>query len=814
MVSAAANALTWVHYPKPRAGAISRQDIDQYKEPIRQMYLVEGLSRATVISRLLKEHGFSISPDQFSRATRRWGFHKQTRTQQGAATLSSAASTYEVQLDRIDIRLFPAPLPAVFETTTTESSKRPRTSESTVGLTDADHRIRGSASPLPHRPAKRHQAEGGADDVSVRSHHYLEYGTPSVDKDGDFDTSTDDPSSRETLQPLSITPLDTSPESTDLNSLSTLEESFKEIDDLCAEFFAACYMFERAFAYFARAPIPSKHKSKTTARRSRMLDLARTARSSSTRQSACAIFETELRDSHGSPYPSNGETGMLGGPSASEPMTANESFLFHRHLARMYSYKNQHASQVQHHLHQARRFANADDMPNPARLPFLDCWTLHPMLDRKDCTISDELLDRHRYRECTRSDVIMKCLGWCKEQLETLREIQTEAQRGTAGNLGDTQTVAIEPTSMSEWRQFWNPMVFWAHTSAVFAYLWRNLQLSPQGSSKWLASVDDGFMPEISVTNFLMIVCRLIVYRSRFDFLNFRNPGQGTSLNTASNIAVKIEACLIAIEDLLVDGTDSPSLLKTLFDETFCAHHSWAPPTRGENKLLVQVQAELLDCLDSTIGATNRTRSATPTPPAPRIAVKEITNRREPDSASLNELIDYCALKEMMALSIRNVSDGGSKRSTRVSTSQRSFSIASGSTTSYQARRLYMSTMQGSPSLSRGFGSRASYSSQASGSSSLKRFKQAGKAMDKARFTAARRRPTYPELELHSDGDGEPLPVAEVDDEAGSDRDGDLLLIAEFGNEGGLMQGMPNVNDHQSRTRILRRRLVSLWRRR
>ncbi|KAL6412912.1 hypothetical protein AUP68_02406 [Ilyonectria robusta] len=792
MVSTAGGDVAWVYSRSPRAAALPNDVIDRYKEPIRQMYIVEGLSRTEVRNRLAKGHDFSISPDQFSKATNRWGFHKQTRKQQGAPTRSSVASVGDDDIAQVDIGLDPAPPSGVAETPT-EVNKRPRSTESTVSLNALYGRTRGPALPLPDRPPKRCKAASGADRVLIQSHYYPEDGTlAKEDNDTDFETSTDHPSSTEILRPFPIAPFHLSTELTGFNDSSTPQESSAEVDKLCAEFLACCYLSKKAFGYFAKVSIPFKYKtSSTTERRSRMLDLARTAKSSSTRHIACVILESELRASDDSLHLGNDEVEMPE-DRAGEPMTPNESFLFHRHLARIYSYRHHHASEVQQHLDKARRFTGSDGMPNLARLPRLDYWTLHHILDGKDRPISDELLDMQRYDERSLFRVISPCLRWCKEQLKRLREIQTEAQVDTASDSRDIQTAVMNPTGMSQRVDQWDPLVIWAQTSSVFAHLWRNLQLSPSSSSDLLTWLNKGLLPGISVTHFLMIVCRLIVYQSRF-VLTCWSAAEGTPLNKKSSIPVRIEMCLIAIDGLLAQSANSPKEIKRLFDKQFCEHHSWAPPTRRENTLIVQVRAELLDCLNSTIKAIDQERSATPTPPTPRMAIPETTDSREADCSSLSELIDLSALEEMMALSTLNTSDSGSKRSTLMSADQRSFSIASGSTISLRARRLFLSLLRGNPALARGVESRASYSSEASGSSSLQRFKEAAGVMDKARLMAARRRSTCSGLELHSGWDG------------------DLLLVAASGNEAGSKPGILGSDNDESRTRILGR-LGNLWR--
>ncbi|KAF7542977.1 hypothetical protein G7Z17_g11121 [Cylindrodendrum hubeiense] len=819
MVSTAGSDLAWVYSRNRRAAALSNDDIDQYKEPIRQMYLVEGLSRTKVRDRLARGHDFLISyvhpqdgalltakspgrvrtdrdkyrPDQFSKATNRWGFHKQTRKQQSTPTQSSVVTVGHDNIAQVDIELEPAPPSATVEAPK-ELSKRPRSTDSTASLTDVDRQIQGPAWPLPPRPAKRCKAAESADHVFIRSHYYSEDGTPAEEDDDDFDTSTDYPGSTGTPRPFPIATSDLSTELTDSNASSTLQDSSVEVDELCAEFLASCYMFKNAFSYFAKVSIPFKYKSSSsnTDRRSRMLDLARTAMSSSTREIACVILESELRTCDDSIHIGNDDIGMPEDRSAGEPMTPNESFLFHRHLARIYSYKHHHASEVQQHLDKARRFTGSDGMPNLARLPCLDYWTLHHILDGKDCSRSDELLDMHTYDEINLSLVISPCLRWCKEQLRRLGEIQTDHQFDTIRDSRYIQTAGMDPTSMSQWGRQWDPLALWAQTSSVFAHLWKSLQLSPPLPYDRLTWLDEGLLPGISVTHFLMIVCRLIVYKSRF-VASYWSAAEGTPLTKESSIPVRADACMMAISNLLADCTYSPRAIKTLFDKTFCEHHSWAPPTRRENTLVVQVRAELLDCLNSTKDALNRAQSTTPTPPTPRVAIWETTDSREPDSASLSELLDYSAFENTKAFSMLSISDSGSKRNTLMSAGQRSSSIASGSTISLRARRLYLSVLQGNPALARGIESRGSYSSEASGSSSLQRFKEAGSAMDKVGFMASRRRSRFSGLEVHSDWDGDPL------------------LVAGSSNEAGSEQGMLNADNDQSRTRRLRR-IGNLWR--
>ncbi|KAK7430944.1 hypothetical protein QQZ08_002473 [Neonectria magnoliae] len=666
-----AGDLAWVYSRNPRAAALSNDDIDLYKEPIRQMYLVDNLSRNEVRRRLDKHHGFSISPDQFSKATNRWGFQKQPRKHRAAPIVrSSVASLGELLRDddaarskiaRLDVSTVPAPLFSG-PTPPTEASKRPRSNESTTGLTDGHRQILGPTCPLPERPTKRckpaNQGQLGEDT------------TTTITDDEGFGRPTTTPKEHLSLtrspRPFPIAPPDLSNASADCcNDPSPAEDSSVEVDELCAEYLAACYLSKRAFGYYAKVSIPFKYKSSsTTERRVRMLDLARTAKSPSTRKIALVILESELKASED---PEN--------PSAGEPMNPNEAFLFHRHLARIYSYQHHHAGEVQHHLDRARRFTSSDGMPNPTRLPSLDLWTLHHILDGKeDRSISNELLDMLKYDELHLSLVIQPCLRWCKERLQELLGI--EALFNITEDLSNIQMVGMSPVSMSRRRRQWDSLALWAHTSSVFAHLWENLQVNPPSISDEVNWLNEDLLPGTSVTHFLMIICRMIVHESRF-FTPFWNATEGSpdteeSATPTDFSTVRTGPCLMAIEVLISQCSASPWGAKRRFATHFCDHHSWAPPTRRESALILKVRTELLECLNSTIEATNRQRSATPMPPTPRIAIFDSTDLQGADGDPLSAFIDCSALEEMMALSTLDISEGESNRNTTTSDPQRS----------------------------------------------------------------------------------------------------------------------------------------------
>ncbi|KPM43024.1 hypothetical protein AK830_g3548 [Neonectria ditissima] len=719
MVSAGgAGDLTWVLSRNPRASALSNDDVDPYKEPIRQLYLVENLTCDQVRDRLLQQHGFSISyvpsssfaakfirsstdadkfrRDQFTRATSRWGFHKQPRKPRGAlAAKSSAAKIKIVPVD-------PGPVWAPLEV-----NKRPRSTESTASLAEAHHQPLGPAWPSPDRPAKRCKP--------VDNPHSLEDATETATHLGSFGTTAPleehEGPERALAQPLINSSIDLSYESPGCNDPNPLEDSSVEANELRAEYLAACYLSRRAFGYFEKVSLSSKYSvCSTRDRRAMMLDLARTAKSPSTRDRARAILENELRASDNSRKQAGGE-----------PMTPNEAFLFHRHLARMYSSEDKYESEVLQHLDQARRFTNSDGMPNPTQLPSLDLWTLRHILDGKDDrSISNDLFDMLKYDELNLSLVIQSCLKWCKERLQEL--LGMEALFNLTDGFGNIQTVGMSPVSMSRRRRQWDSLALWAYTSSVFAHLWENMQIKPPSSRDNTSWLNEGSLPDMSVTHFLMIICRMIVHESRF-FTPFWNVAEGSpdaeDSDTPSDFStIRTGPCLMVIEVLIAQCSDSPRGATRRFATQFCDHHSWAPPRK--NTLILRVRTELLECLNSTIQATSHQRSTTPMPPIPRIATSAATDSQEADD-SLSDLLDYPALQEVMKLSMStlSISETDSRRNTMKSDPKRSSSIASGSTISFHTRRLYLKVVQGNPALARGMSRRSSYSSQVSGSSSL-----------------------------------------------------------------------------------------------
>ncbi|KAF4954218.1 hypothetical protein FGADI_5431 [Fusarium gaditjirri] len=100
----ASSRLTWVYERQDRAKGVPKDVIDEYKDIIRHLYLDQNMTRLEVITRLKDEHGFTVAPSQFAKATKRWGFYKQPRQSKAIVQAIETAMVPE-----------PDPLGAIFE---------------------------------------------------------------------------------------------------------------------------------------------------------------------------------------------------------------------------------------------------------------------------------------------------------------------------------------------------------------------------------------------------------------------------------------------------------------------------------------------------------------------------------------------------------------------------------------------------------------------------------------------------------------------------------------------------------------------------
>ncbi|KAF4979868.1 hypothetical protein FDECE_17988 [Fusarium decemcellulare] len=91
----AASKLTWVYGPTHRAKDVSNETLDEYQGIIRQLYLDQNMTRDEVLGHLKHVHGFTLSPSQFSKATKRWGLYKQLRQDRTSARAPKATTVQE-----------------------------------------------------------------------------------------------------------------------------------------------------------------------------------------------------------------------------------------------------------------------------------------------------------------------------------------------------------------------------------------------------------------------------------------------------------------------------------------------------------------------------------------------------------------------------------------------------------------------------------------------------------------------------------------------------------------------------------------------
>ncbi|RKK71816.1 hypothetical protein BFJ69_g10673 [Fusarium oxysporum] len=239
--------------PAPRAARLSEKAVDEHKELIGDLYWTQNWTRDQVINYLQTNLSFNISKDQFSKATRRWGFNKQPRGGRSIqrspnetasqSTPSEAASNEPSCTTTVDGSTDQGLIP------TNESNKRPRSGASSSSRR-SDITAHGTSSPLPRRPLKRPKprSESGDNTAESPSHAQLNFAT-----DSDF-----------TFTPSAI---ESSPRC-----------QYMYDDKLSAEYLS-CYRCTKAFSYYCKISIHFQYKAPSVKqRRARMLDMARTAK--------------------------------------------------------------------------------------------------------------------------------------------------------------------------------------------------------------------------------------------------------------------------------------------------------------------------------------------------------------------------------------------------------------------------------------------------------------------------------------------------------------------------------------------------------
>ncbi|KAF5626594.1 hypothetical protein F52700_8656 [Fusarium sp. NRRL 52700] len=666
--------LSFIHSRAPRAAGLSDNAVDEHKDLIGDLYLTQNYTRDQVINYLETNLSFTISRDQFSKATRRWGFHKQPR---GSLSIQSTPNGTASQSTPSE----PASNEPCCSTTeddftdqglihTNESSKRPRSGTSSISRR-SDTTAHGPSSPLPRRPLKRPKPRSESGDYTSENSS----DTPmNISTDGDFISTT------WTLQ-------------------SSPRCQYTYDDKLSAEYLSCCHRYTRAFRYYLKISIPFQHKTPSAKqRRARMLDMARTAK----KRRPCAIvrvmMESELKMSKD---PLMGEEDDPC-PSDGVEMSPMQSFLFHRHLAQIYAHSGD-ASLEQKHLDKARNFTKAFDTLGPESI---DLWTLLRLQGKKYDSISEDLLKSLQWDSKLFASDMERCLTHC---WRTLRD--TQCPKPFPG-YDKERLEGMNPTKMSDLALQKSPLYLWKKSSFLFTHFWKHIQQGLESPLPWGQS-----LPTISATHFLMIVSRIVVQRS----LLVSEPDNGPLGLQVSDVSLYCEI----IPALLYDNSFTPEHAKREFATQFVGHYSWSPPSANKNGLAREVQAHQMEALESVL-ATRRSRSSTPT---------STTLKKMPDSKEIsgkvrrastdNEFLDWLVQQHEQLASTNQrdtiiYAEGGP-----YPPSFGSSSISSYLRTSLSVHNMYLDVLNGNPTLARSLASRSSRSSQVSGSSSLQRFKAA-----------------------------------------------------------------------------------------
>ncbi|KAF5670411.1 hypothetical protein FDENT_11277 [Fusarium denticulatum] len=353
--------LSFIHSRAPRAAGLSDNAVDEHKDLIGDLYLTQNYTRDQVINYLETNLSFTISRDQFSKATRRWGFHKQPRgslsvlsTPNGTASQSTPSETASNE---------PSYSTTVDDSTDqglilgNESSKRPRSGTSSINRR-SDITTHGPSSPLPRRPLKRPKPRSESGDSTTEN-------------------SSDTPLNLSTVEDFVSTPL---------TAQSSPRCQYTYNDKLSADYLSCCYRYTKAFGPYLKISIAFQHKTPwAKQRRARMLDMARTARQRRDCEIVRVMMESELKMSN-DPLIENKSNAVS---SNKIEMCPTQSFLFHRHLAQIYA-RSGETNLERQHLDKARNFTKAFDPLGPESI---DLWTLLRLQGKKDHNIPEGLLN-------------------------------------------------------------------------------------------------------------------------------------------------------------------------------------------------------------------------------------------------------------------------------------------------------------------------------------------------------------------------------------------------------------------------------------
>ncbi|SPJ75523.1 uncharacterized protein FTOL_05254 [Fusarium torulosum] len=443
--------LSFIHRRAPRAAGLSDEAIDEHKDLIRELYLARKYSRDQVIIHLKTELDFKLSPDQFSKAIRRWGFRKQFHSGRS-------------------IQQPPNETASPYAATNTPSNDL-------SCITDGEHPTTApDPCPLPCPPAKRPKPISDLNDIIAPSPWHSRV-DPDIDGDGDITLSS--PTAEKSTKPS-------------LSHQST--EDYK----LSAEYLACCYHYTKAFSCYSTISIPFGDKIHSAKeRRARMLDMARVA----TTRRNCEVVRLMLEDELERSNDPLAEEGHNRSSLEEAEICRMHSFLFHRHLAQIYARQNDGAISMQKHLDNTRNFTKTFDTHGTESI---DLWALLFFVqDKNDSQIPEELLGSLQWDYESYRLNIDHCLLYCWGILKPTVSLHEASRRYDAG-----QRAVTEPTDMSDLTLQNSPVRLWTRSSILFTFLWKEIQLT-HGTLPW-----ESGHPTISPAHILLIVSRIIVKRS------------------------------------------------------------------------------------------------------------------------------------------------------------------------------------------------------------------------------------------------------------------------------------------------------------
>ncbi|KAH7179082.1 uncharacterized protein B0J16DRAFT_402455 [Fusarium flagelliforme] len=699
----ATRRLTFIETRAPRAAGLSEGAVDEHKELIGDLYLSQNYTRDQVIQHLKTNFGFNLSRDQFSKATRRWGFQKQRRGGSSIepslsevatqSTTSDAARNVPPSTTNIDIAEDQEP------TVTDESSKRPRSAASSISRR-SNTTTHDSSSPFVRRLVKRMKPNDEPGNAPTESLPQTQL---------DFSNDTD----------LMLT---TSVEEEVVDSRSRYEERYD--DELSADYLVCCYRYNKAFWYYRKLSVPFPYESLSPKqRRDRILDMARTAKTRRASEIVKEMMESELETSN-DPL---SEDRSNQPPSGKAEMCPVQSFLFHRHLAEIYEHYSDDASLVQKHLNQAKGFTKAfDKLAPPDTLslsgeqvlqsmqkkehnapPTIDLWTLLRLLPGyKVADIQENLLNSLEWDATSMVLDIRDCLDRCWGALNKSEPLPISMHYDAV------QHEKMEPNEMSHLAVQHDPLYIWAKTSLLFTFLWTKIQ--DNTPPIWKCHT-------ISATQFLMVISRMIVRESLLLSQHVTPPldPEGRLLELRDSDRQDYRS---VVQTLLLVHRWMPDQIKREFVTEFVEHYSWSPPAGRKSVLAQQIQTYQIEALKLVLAGRKEGESRPTT--STSTTLREVTTLKAEASemgstSEDNEFMEWLALPQ-------DQSDSTGERDAIAYVKQRQYAPSFDSSrvsSSLRTSSIYLSALTGNPTMSRSLASRSSRSSQASLSSSFKRFK-------------------------------------------------------------------------------------------